>query len=443
VADLIVDFEAEASLIGAVWSGLQLQEPASRRILYGVEPGQFFGKEHREAWTGLQALVNDRDARLSDIELAWRVFGGRASETQRLALGELLLQGVDLDPEPLQARVVEMAMRRAAIRAAESVIRVAQDLVVPPEEVTSAANQAFLNVARGAGRRAVVINSGLDIFERLAEGRPFRDGDHSGDRLGRLGISQVDDLIEFTPGHVILTGAGPGGGKTTLGIQSLIETARMGIPSAFISLEMDDSEIAAKIASYYTGIPYRTLRDQGARALGNLMAELRERVPEFERIHRIVMPAYRPVGTVLSYAQEAVQLHGVRFVVIDYFQYIGIQKVKGGNDSQAYAENSGAIKAFTQEARCVTHLLSQLNREGRKGGEPKLHDFKETGQLEQDASAAWLMWRQGEKDDGPLWGKLAKNRDGEAGFRSELGVNWTAGRMRLIERTTEDPWLDK
>lgn len=435
---VLTDFEAEASLIGSVWSGLQLSEPSARRILFDATPELFFGKEHRAAWTGMQRLVGDRDAALSELELSWRVFGGKASEAQRLALGELLLSGSDLDPEPLLVRVQELSMRRAAVRAAQSVIQAAEDLLIPPEEVVTASNSAFLEIARGGARRAIQIHSGLDIFERLAEGVPFRPPGERGVRLGRTGLSKLDELVEFTPGHILLTGAGPGGGKTTLGLQSVIETALMGVDAGFLSLEMDDDEVSAKIGSYFTGIPYRQLRDLGAKNLGQLMEELRERVPAFQRIHRVCMPSGRAVGTVLSYAQDMVEVFGVKFLCLDYFQYVGIRREKGRTDAIAYAENSAALKTFAQDHRIFMHVLSQLTREGRKESEPRLSDFKETSQLEQDASAALMLWVMGDQ----LQAKTAKNRDGDASYRSAVNANWGAGRMREAEFET-NPWRDE
>lgn len=433
----LVDFEAEASLIGSVWSGLQLQEPSARRILADLSPEMFFGKEHRAAWIGMQRLASDKEAALSELELSWRVYGGKASESQRAALVELLLRGADLDPEPLRARLEELSMRRAAVRAAQSVIQAAEDLVIPPEEVVAASNAAFLEVARGVNRRGSVIRSGLDIFERIADGVPFRPVEERGLRLGRTGLEALDELVEFTPGHILLTGGGPGGGKTTLGLQSVVETALMGVDAGFLSLEMDDDEVSAKIASYFTGLPYRQLRDEGARNLGRIMDEIRERVPAFQRIHRVCMPSGRPVGSVLSYAQEMVEVLGVKFICLDYFQYIGIRREKGRNDAAAYAENSAAIKAFAQEHRVFIHLLSQLSRDGRKESEPRLTDFKESSQLEQDASAALLLWL----DNQTLMAKTAKNRDNSSVYRTAVEANWGAGRMREVVHVT-DPWVD-
>jgi replicative DNA helicase len=55
-------------------------------------------------------------------------------------------------------------------------------------------------------------------------------------------------------------------------------------------------------------------------------------------------------------------------------------------------------------------LISQLNRNvEHRGGEPELHDLRDSGAIEQDADIVLLMWRD---DEDEVKIKIGKQRDG-------------------------------
>lgn len=51
---------------------------------------------------------------------------------------------------------------------------------------------------------------------------------------------------------------------------------------------------------------------------------------------------------------------------------------------------SAGLKAFAKELDVVVLVLAQLNR-GGDGIEPKLSHLRESGSIEQDADAVWLI----------------------------------------------------
>src|SRR5690606_23355819 len=99
------------------------------------------------------------------------------------------------------------------------------------------------------------------------------------------------------------------------------------------------------------------------------------------------------------------------------------------------SEFSRALKLLAKELQIPVVALSQLNREsaGRKGGDPKISDLRESGSLEQDADVVLLLHRDTERKPDVLKVIVAKNRHGRPG---DFTLAWEG----QYARATEMPW---
>ncbi len=425
MSDIPCDPAAERSLLGSTWSGLGLKDPEARAVLWEVPPEAFFISEHRRLWGAMRSLV-EAGKEPTELVLAWEAFAGHPSPDEKASVFEVLAVGADLTPGPLRSRVLDLYARRVAIAAARRIIVAAEDFGMPSEEVTATANTAFLEISRGPASGSRFWSSS-DLLPTVQAAEGFRSG-AAAKKLLYFGVSSLDSLLLGTPGDVTVLGGRPGGGKSGLALQARNLTAMAGIIAGYFSLEMDEPQINARDAAWWFSDPrnnvvfsYKAMLQGGydaSAALGVLRAS-----GQIEGMARALSwhhSAGIPMGKLAAYITEAVHAHGLELAVIDYFQYIKPERQKGDSLASAYAANSQAIKRLAQELKIHILLLSQLNREN-DGKIPNLTDLKETSQLEQDASAVPMLYRD---KDGKLAVTLPKHRDGETFLTHPIEASW-------------------
>jgi replicative DNA helicase len=219
-------------------------------------------------------------------------------------------------------------------------------------------------------------------------------------------------------------------------------TAFRGIVSGFFSLEMSKEEVEARDAAWWLSDPSRGLVYSYKRLLREsydasaAMETLRERIPYMNNAMSWAHPSGIGVSALIAAISEAVHSYGLKFAVIDYFQYIRAIREKGDNLASAYAANSGAIKKAAQDLGIHILLLSQLNNR-EDGIKPNMGDLKETSQLEQDGAAIPLLYKD---KDGNLCMTLPKNRDGETVVSRILDISWPCLRIQATTRGTDAPF---
>jgi replicative DNA helicase len=437
MAELPVDLDAERTLLGSVWSGLAIRDPESRTILWDLPPVAFFVTDHRALWEGMRALAKESQEIPSEQALAWKVSKGTSTPQTLSTILEILRHGADALPSPLSSRVRELWRRRVAISACRTVEDAAEDLSMPFPEVAASANAAFLEVAKGdtAANRSWWSS---EMVERLQENRPFREG-AAGAQLLWFGIGWLDDMLVSGPGNITVLGGRPGCAKSGLGLQARNVSASRGIVSGFYSLELSKEEVEARDAAWWLSDPAHGLV-YGYKALlrekydaSAAMATLMDRAPFLQNARGWTHPANVEVGALIAAISEDVHAYGLKLAVIDYFQYIRPVRQKGDTLASAYAANSGALKQAAQDLGIHILLLSQLNIRD-DGARPGMGDLKETGQLEQDAAAVPMLYKD---KDGNLCMTVPKNRDGKTEISKQLDVVWPCLRITAPYRETE------
>lgn len=429
------DLEAEETLIGSTWSGLTIGDPESRATLWAVTPEAFLVRDHKSIWAGMQALATANKP-FSEISLVWEV-DPEAPASKRQDILEILGRGADVSPQPLADRVLELYARRVAIKASMALVRSAFDLATPIDEVQAQANSAFMAVAKGSNKAPDYFRSS-EVLPVVQEGAGFLPAGASS-KLIYFGMPFLDNLIVGSAGNVIMLGGRPGGGKTGLALQARNMTALHGIPAGFISLELSKPELQARDAAWWLSDPsmqrvfsYKQMLAGGYNA-GAALQTMAHRIPAMDQAYSWCHPSGIAIGALTATISEWVQLYGIRMIVIDYFQYIGVVKQQGENMANAYAANSRAIKRCAQELGICILLLSQLNRPENQFNRPTMADFKETSQLEQDAQAALMLYRD---KDGQLLMTIPKHRDGPTLDEKILTPTWPCLRFDAPEQTT-------
>lgn len=203
----------------------------------------------------------------------------------------------------------------------------------------------------------------------------------------------------FQNGQLVVIGARPSMGKSALVGGMAVEIGKKGLVTGIVSLEMSNTEIAARLAAYDTdtdfNVVYRGLyRDQVEtdrlyQKIGQSTSTLPIYVSDKTKVN---------IPEIRAKAEKLKSLHGLDCLMIDYLQLVS---AVGGsyskNRENEIAEMSRGCKIMAKELEIPVVLLCQLNREvtKRKGQEryPQLSDLRESGAIEQDADVVMFLHR--------------------------------------------------
>lgn len=234
----------------------------------------------------------------------------------------------------------------------------------------------------------------------------------------RTGLIDLDQDLKFRPGEVLVVGARPSVGKTSLGMTMVLNMAMAGIPVGIMSFEMARDPIRFRLISQVSDVPFRIVEDPQAVDRG----EVNQR--DVTRMHnalvalngmpiRIWTRKGRNVQQVVNKMRVWQKRFGTRVVMIDYIQLISFDKKRGRYDG--VTEISAEIHNAASDLNMAVILLSQINRNsGDQFDRPRMNDLKESGAIEQDADHIVLIHKS--KDTpGRIHAHLDKQRNGPTG----------------------------
>jgi replicative DNA helicase len=245
------------------------------------------------------------------------------------------------------------------------------------------------------------------------------------------GFKGVDDLNGgFSPGQLIILGARPSVGKSALMGLMAGQIARKKKTVGIISLEMNNIEIAARLASLETETSFAVIHR-------NLFLDSSQHEIFYDRlrIHALHLPIYVSdktkvdVNEIRSKAAKLKHAHGLDFLIVDYLQLVESSgSNKNYNREQEVAKISRGLKLLAMEMQIPVMVLCQLNRavtnRNYKDRFPKLSDLRESGAIEQDADVVMMLHRD--------W--MADFQEDEQGNSTEntadlLGLKWRNGAL--------------
>lgn len=460
-APVHLDLEMERAVLGSLMLDLRLLAEVAPRL----SPDDFGDPQHAAIYGALQHLVGSGSlavpqADLLLVESVLRDLGQWERPVQQAAL----LACYDQLTNP--ANLPEYA---DAIRQHRRWRDVAQTLRVYTEKVTRGRGDpsALLMALQGElvtaatsieGRQVLPIHEVYadwlaDMERRQARPTPFSDYPFgfSGLDMATLGLEPGDDCV---------IGAPTGAGKTAFGLNLAIRWASMGTAVLLCSLEMTHKQIYNRLLVLVSGLNNYLVR-AGKHANGEpWTAEESRQLAEAHRIIAAMAPIYvippqrMGVGELRSMLALHRRQHERMVVLVDYFQKM---RPSGRTDSaaQAYGMMSGELKQTALEFEVPLVLISQLSRPPREGRHPSLHDYKESGGIENDANQGMILARVPEKQRYPeeetvpghprlVELHLLKQREGREGRIRLLfrGENYRFGEIpaRSIGRLDDEAW---
>lgn len=260
------------------------------------------------------------------------------------------------------------------------------------------------------------------------------------------GFVQLDNILSgFQKSELIVLGARPSLGKTSLALDMARHAALQGFTVGFFSLEMSREQVIDRVISAESQVP-----------LWNILTGRITDDTEFQMIQGALdrLSATRlfiddsPSLTILQMRTMARRLqveHGLDFLIVDYLQLIR-PRTNSDNIVAQVTEISRGLKALARELKVPVLALSQLSRgvEQRDHKIPRLSDLRESGSIEQDADVVAFIYRKDRdqmevapEEEGIAKIIIAKHRNGPTG-NIDLQFDKERASFKAIDKRYEE-----
>lgn len=314
------------------------------------------------------------------------------------------------------AGVVELAnvvkadydAKKALVLFNQSVLELSNDVMPPRERIKKAMEVvSVIDITDDAVKSAYTMEEALGQFMDMLD-QPERTKGIS------TGFEHFDGAIQgLQNGNTYPLAGSPGAGKTTMALNWAHSALMNNKNVLFYSLEMPASEIITKLVSLNSKITSGFLRggdiadDDTNRRLEATFAQLLTKNLIIDE--GIGMTAE---NLDITTKKNELKLGGIDLIVLDYLTLLPAQ----GESETVKATNAAkALKMISKKYNCPVVILSQFVK--NLLGRPKKSDLRQTGQLEQDASAIFLLYKDPEIETNVIECDIAKNRWGSTGVK--------------------------
>lgn len=224
------------------------------------------------------------------------------------------------------------------------------------------------------------------------------------------GLAALDDITGgLQGGDMIVVGARPSMGKTSL-LQAIgAGAAAAGARVLLVSMEMTAAALGAQLVAGLVPISrdlatrgkeryqddlgqfrWRPVRDDEIRSMQAAQRAMAERRLMLVELRTKTMPALRAV------VRRMRRTGGLDVVLIDYLGLLRVPELaRHDNRTLEVTRLSADIKAMAVDFNLPVVVASQLNRgvEGREVKRPSLADLRDSGSIEQDADVVMFLHR--------------------------------------------------
>lgn len=386
------DLSAEKSLLGA----LLLSDTDFPEILEHVKEYDFYDKNNAAIYKAMVSLYNNH----RPIDLLTLTSELRAEKTLKSVGGApYLTELTNFVPTAANINayaeiVADCGARRRLIQTGTKIAEEAYDTGKNTVELVGEAEKSLFAVSNSSSKKeyASLEELSVESFERLEKIK------ESGETISGLktGFRDIDAKTGgLQKGDLIVIGARPGMGKTTIGVNIAYNSAQINhTGSLFFSLEMAGREISDRIVSDVAEVNSFKIRT------GNLSGEEFDKVSEaLSEISEV--PFYVDDTAMLTIlemrnrARRAANDHDIGLIVIDYLQLMHGSDRYAGNRVLEITEISNGLKQLARELDVPVVALAQLSRNvtGRDDPRPVLSDLRDSGSIEQDADLVMMLHR--------------------------------------------------
>lgn len=402
--DPTFDVEAERALVGCAFI-----DPAGvvgMAMSFDIRPESFVDPIASGVWRAITAMLLAGEP--VDETTVWIKL--KATKNHREATQALLEVTHDnvvamAHATPTTVRAKFFATR---VRHCEILRQLMREAGAITTNIREAGSEPAEELVREAGARILAIEA-QQRNESWAESLAKADaeitarvsGEMERTREGALawGFAEMDRVFGLMQrGEMVVVAARPSVGKSSLARQVALHVALAQEQQVlFASLEVIGATLALNFAQTISGISLRSLSSRTHPKEVEAFRDASQRVSKAPL--EVVAAGNVSLATMQSRAEVLrARQTPPRLVVVDY---IGLMPdatpSRGENRAQSVGRVSRALKQFALRNDCVVMVLAQLNRDSERDERvPRIHDLRESGDIEQDADKIVLLHRPGE-----------------------------------------------
>ena len=430
--------EAERSVLGAL-----LQD--SRAVSMAMEmlrEDDFYAPAHQAIFEAIRYLAQQGsavDLITLDAELSRRgTLAGIGGSSYLVELIQYVPTTVNV--QYYISIVLEKSTLRQLIAASGVISRNCYSQQMELKDILSAAEKAIFDIVmrRTGGEQLIHIREVLFSTYAKIEELAKLQGRVAGVTTG---FSQLDKVLTgMHGGELLLMGARPSMGKTSIALNIAAAAARKGYGVAIFSLEMPREQIAMRLLCGDARVDMQhvrsgTLRDKEWIKLAQTVSPLSN-----EKIYIDDTAGLTPLQ-MRSRVRRVMLEKGLDLVVVDYLQLMGAD-TKAENRQQEVSEISRRLKSIALELKIPILACAQLSRANtqRTVKRPMLSDLRDSGSIEQDADVVMFLHREAYYDQSSEETNtaeiiVAKQRNGPL---DTIKLNWLSEYTLFEDMYTED-----
>lgn len=371
--------EAEQNVLGSCL----LNEQAIYHVMDFLEPPMFFDGVFREIYTAMLTLVQKNQP--IDISLLTQEIPQRSEKIIEIYKAQASSRNV----LHYANQVMQFWQERELERAGRQIVGFAHE-----EGGLSRALSLIMGLAGGERGGFVGTRERLLEVVKYLEAREKADGCLIGHSTGLADLDKV--LSGWRDGCLYIVAGRPAMGKTVFALNTLLPTARVGLPVLFFSMEMPARELDLRVMSNVGNIPQDKM--QSAKFSENGETDYWPSVTKATALLKEMpflvdeTPAQTLAAITAKSKREALKHGKIGLIVVDY---IGLMRGDGDNRTQEVGSISRGLKALAKEMSCPVIALAQLNRKCEERGDkrPVMSDLRDSGDIEQDADAVIMLYR--------------------------------------------------
>ena len=376
-----------------VLASLIFNEDVFEEVSQLLEPVDFFNKQNQDIFQTILSLRVEQ--RPVDAITIYNTLSKQNPSYKNKSIEDYINQ-IITDAPNLQSvfEYVESVKSTSTKRRALEILSESYKEVANCDDIESVTSSIIgkLEVAQKSSKQEENFFEFKKLYIARAELLDKKDRGEFVEDFIETGLTDLDSLLSggLRFGHFDILAARPAMGKTSLACQFITHACMKNrIPCLMFSIEMSKEDIADKMISIISSVPYKKILK------GDLDHNDWDKLTEAsmflgaEGSDLVIDDTTRDLNKMISAIRLAKRKFGIRFVVIDYLQLMIIPGKYNTRDEQlGYTVNSLAYVAKTLDINILS--LSQINRgvESRTDRRPMLSDLRESGNIEQ---AAWRV----------------------------------------------------
>ena len=395
--------EAEQAVLGSI-----LIDPSCiTQVLIMVKPDYFYLPQHKEIFMIMQeidALGGKIDPLIVLEKLKdQKIYDDAGGKQYLFQLAEMVPSTENV--EAYSKIIREKYYIRSLINVSKGIIDDASSSNESADSLLESAEQKIYDIRQGRVTRGpakigdIIVNEVYDKLQKLSGADKDK---YKGYTTGFIDLDKA--ITGLNKSDLVIIGARPAMGKTSLALNLARNTAMMGKKKVlFFSLEMTKEQLAQRVLSTEARIESTKMRT------GNITGEEWAKLATATALLSNCELYFDDTSnmTVSEMKSRIRRLRDVDAVFVDYLQ---LMKSGGRVESrvQEVSEITRNLKLMAKDLNIPVVVLAQLARttEGRgKSHKPQLSDLRESGSIEQDADIVIMLYRDeyyaGEKDEQP------------------------------------------